>query len=37
MTDTYDDGPGSEQLDQDQLQAADNLDDRGVDDFLDEG
>ena len=37
MTDTYDDDAGSEQLDQDQLQPSDNLDDRGVDDFLDEG
>jgi hypothetical protein len=27
----------SEQLDQDQLQPEDNLDNRGVDDFLDEG
>jgi Family of unknown function (DUF5709) len=37
MTDTYDEDAGSEQLDQDQLQPSDNLDDRGVDDFLDEG
>ena len=37
MSQTYDDDAGSEQLDQDQLQPADNLDDRGVDDFLDEG
>ena len=37
MSETYDDDAGSEQLDQDQLQPADNLDDRGVDDFLDEG
>ena len=37
MTDVYDDDDRSEQLDQDQLQPQDNLDDRGVDDFLDEG
>lgn len=37
MTDMYDDDAGSEQLDQDQLQPLDNLTDRGVGDFLDEG
>lgn len=37
MTDVYDDDDRSEQLDQDQLQPQDNLEDRGVDDFLDEG
>jgi len=37
MTDVYDDDDRSEQLDQDQLQPLDNLEDRGVDDFLDEG
>ncbi|HEU5485974.1 MAG TPA: DUF5709 domain-containing protein [Microlunatus sp.] len=36
MTDAYEDDR-SEQLDQDQLQPLDNLDSRGVDDFLDEG
>lgn len=36
MTDAYEDDR-SEQLDQDQLQPQDNLDNRGVDDFLDEG
>jgi hypothetical protein len=36
MTDVYDDDR-SEQLDQDQLQPLDNLENRGVDDFLDEG
>jgi hypothetical protein len=37
MTDVYDDDDRSEQLDQDQLQPLDNLENRGVDDFLDEG
>jgi hypothetical protein len=37
MTDVYDDDASSEQLDQDQLQPLDNLEDRGVGDFLDEG
>jgi hypothetical protein len=37
MTDVYEDDDRSEQLDQDQLQPQDNLDNRGVDDFLDEG
>ncbi len=37
MSETYDQDAGSEQLDQDQLQPLDNLDDRGVGDFLDEG
>ena len=37
MTEMYDDDDRSELLDQDRLQPRDNLDDRGVDDFLDEG
>lgn len=37
MTDVYDDDASSEQLDQDQFQPLDNLEDRGVGDFLDEG
>jgi Family of unknown function (DUF5709) len=37
MSDMYDQDASSEQLDQDQLQPLDNLEDRGVGDFLDEG
>lgn len=37
MTEMYDEDASSEQLDQDQLQPLDNMDDRGVGDFLDEG